>query len=116
MDAVKELAAEAGMESRPDPRAAQRAEKRASLHDVTGAAQQWFEGNLRGAQGAQARAYLGRRGFSDATIREFGFGYAPTDRQALKRALEQFEEPMLLEAACGSRSRARIPTTVSATG
>ena len=99
MDAVKELAAEAGMEvPAPDPRAAQRAEKRASLHDVTGAAQQWFEGNLRSAEGAQARAYLGRRGFSDATIREFGFGYAPTDRQALKRALERFEEPMLLEA------------------
>ena len=99
MDAVKELAAEAGMEvPAPDPRAAQRAEKRASLHDVTGAAQQWFEGNLRSAEGAQARAYLGRRGFSEATIREFGFGYAPTDRQALKRALERFEEPMLLEA------------------
>ena len=99
MDAVKELAAEAGMEvPAPDPRAAQRAEKRASLHDVTAAAQAWFEGNLRGADGSQPRAYLFRRGFSDATIREFGFGYAPGDRQALKRALEQFDEAMLSEA------------------
>ena len=99
MDAVKELAAEAGMEvPAPDPRAAQRAEKRASLHDVTAAAQAWFEGNLRGADGSQPRGYLSRRGFSDATIREFGFGYAPGDRQALKRALGQFDEAMLSEA------------------
>ena len=99
MDAVKELAAEAGMEvPAPDPRAAKQAEKRASLHDVTAAAQEWFEGNLRGAEGMQARSYLAGRGFSDATMREFGFGYAPEDRQALKRALGQFEEPMLIEA------------------
>ena len=99
MDAVKELAAEAGMEvPAPDPQAAKRAEKRASLHDVTAAAQEWFESNLRGTEGVQARGYLGRRGFSDATIREFGFGFAPEDRQALKRALSKFEEPMLIEA------------------
>ena len=99
MDAVKELAAGAGMEvPAPDPRSAERAEKRASLHDVTGAAQEWFAGNLRGAEGAQARSYLSKRGFSDATIHEFGFGYAPTDRQALKRALGSIEEDMLIEA------------------
>jgi DNA primase len=115
MDAVKELAAEAGMEvPAPDPRAAQRAEKRASLHDVTAAAQEWFEGNLRGANGAQARQYLGRRGFSDATIREFGFGYAPEDRQALKRALSRFEEPMLIEA--GMRIRIKDPGSRSGAG
>merc|ERR1711960_93310 len=82
----------------PDPRAAQQAEKRASLHDVTGAAQKWFEDKLRGSDGMQARSYLGRRGFTDAIIREFGFGYAPEDRQALKRALARFDEPMLIEA------------------
>lgn len=99
MDAVKELAAEAGMEvPAPDPQAAKRAEKRASLHDVTGAAQEWFYDNLRGSDGAAARSYLDRRGFSNDVIREFGFGYAPGDRQALKRALARFEEGMLIEA------------------
>ena len=99
MDAVKELAAEAGMEvPAPDPRAAQRAGKRASLHDVTAVAQDWFADNLKSSDGAQARAYLGRRGFSEATVREFGFGYAPEERQALKRALAQFDEPMLVES------------------
>lgn len=98
MDAVKELAAEAGMEvPAPDPQAAKRAEKRASLHDVTTAAQVWFEANLAGAGGTRARSYLARRGFSDAVIREFGFGFAPEDRQALKSALANFDEAMLSE-------------------
>ncbi|MBX7531726.1 DNA primase [Qipengyuania sp. 1XM1-15A] len=99
MDAVKELAAEAGMEvPAPDPRAAERAEKRASLHDVTAAAQQWYVDELGSAEGAEARAYLKRRGFSAGVVREFGFGFAPSDRQALKRALSKFDESMLIEA------------------
>ncbi|TMM49825.1 DNA primase [Qipengyuania marisflavi] len=99
MDAVKELAAEAGMEvPAPDPRAAQQAEKRASLHDVTAAAQSWFAANLASPGGEQARSYLERRGFSDTIMREFGFGFAPDDRQAVGRALTQFEQPMLIEA------------------
>ena len=98
MDAVKELAAEVGMEvPAPDPRAAQRAEKRASLHDVTAAAQQFFVDRLASVDGAEARAYLERRGFSAGTIKRFGFGYAPTDRQALKSALP-FPDAMLIEA------------------
>lgn len=98
MDAVKELASEAGMEvPAPDPRAAQQAEQRASLTDVTEAAQRWFVEKLRGAEGAEARAYLAKRGISDATAREFGFGYAPDERQALKNALT-FNEAMLVEA------------------
>lgn len=99
MDAVKELAAEAGLEvPAPDPRSAERAEKRASLHDVTAAAQEWFVDNLKSADGSLARAYLGKRGFSDATIREFGFGFAPDSKQALNRALSRFDEPMLIES------------------
>ena len=99
MDAVKELAAQAGMDvPAPDPQAAKRAEKRASLTDVTGAAQEWFVDELRGANGGKARDYLARRGFSEATVREFGFGYAPDSKQALPGALGAFEEPMLVEA------------------
>lgn len=99
MDAVKELAAEAGMEvPAPDPRAAQAAEKRATLHDVMQAAQDWFVDNLHSADGASARAYLERRGISPATAGKFGFGYAPEDRQAMKAALSQFPEEMLIEA------------------
>ncbi len=99
MDAVKELAQQAGMEvPRPDPVAAQRAEKRAGLVDVTEAAQAWFVENLKGPDGAAARDYLKSRGFSGAVMREFGFGYAPDSKVAIKGALSQFDENMLVEA------------------
>jgi len=99
MDAVKELAAEAGMEvPAPDPRAARQAEQRDTLHDVMKAAQDWFVGQLDGPEGARARAYLATRGFDAHTVSRFGFGYAPEGRQALKGALSRFPEDRLLEA------------------
>lgn len=99
MDAVKELAVEAGMEvPAPDPQAAKRAEVRDSLHDVMKAAQDWFVDNLRSADGADARAYLEKRGFDAHTIERFGFGLAPDDRQAIKQALSRFPEEQLIEA------------------
>lgn len=96
MDAVKELAAAAGMEvPAPDPAMAKRAEQRASLIDVTDAAQAFFVESLAAPGGKSARDYLERRGFSSAVMREFGFGWAPDERQALPRALSQFGEDML---------------------
>jgi len=98
MDAVKELAAEAGLEvPAADPRAAQKAEVRAGLHDVMQAAQDWFGAKLQANEGTGARDYLKSRGFDAHTVKRFGFGYAPPDRQAMKAALSQFEEPMLIE-------------------
>lgn len=99
MDAIKELADEAGMEvPAADPRAAQRAEKANNLYDVMTAAQDWFVDELNGLEGTQARTYLENRGFTRKTIDEFGFGFAPDSRAKLKRALSRFEIPMLVEA------------------
>jgi len=96
MDAVKELAGMAGMEvPAPDPAMAKKAEARASLIDVTEAAQRFFVESLSGPSGGVARDYLQRRGFSPQVMAEFGFGWAPDDRQALPRALMQFGEDML---------------------
>lgn len=99
MDAVKELAAEAGMEvPAADPQAAQRAEKANNLHDVMAAAHHWFMQQLEGGEGSGARDYLAKRGLSSATIHEFGFGLAPESRSALRTALRQFGDAMLVEA------------------
>ncbi|MGB7418455.1 MAG: DNA primase [Erythrobacter sp.] len=99
IDAIKELASQAGMEvPAPDPVAAKRAEKRAELVDVTSAAQEWFAANLSASEGREARDYLARRGFDARTLSAFGFGYAPEDRQALGNALSRFEPPMLIES------------------
>ena len=99
MDAVKELAAEAGLDvPAPDPRAAQKAEQQAGLHEVLAAAQNFYRAQLETAEGAKARAYLASRRFDPLTMERFGFGYAPAGRQALKAALNQFDEAMLIEA------------------
>ena len=99
MEAVKELAQAAGMDvPAADPRAANRAEAAKGLHDAMAAAQGFFEEQLGGIEGAEARAYLGKRGISDATRRAFGFGYSPDSRGKLKTALRDFGEPMLVEA------------------
>ncbi len=99
MDAIKELASEAGMEvPTPDPVAAERAEKRAELVDVTEAAQQWFVHNLRSDVGREALDYLKSRDLKPETLREFGFGYAPESKQALPTAIPSFDEAMLVES------------------
>ena len=99
MDAVKELASEAGLEMpAPDPVAAKRAEQQSGLHEVMAAAQAWFVERLASDEGTKARAYLATRGFDGHTVERFGFGYAPEGRQALKAALSQFPEEMLVEA------------------
>ena len=99
MDAVKELAAAAGMElPAPDPRSAEKAERAKGLHDVMQAAADWFDTQLGGLDGGEARALLQRRGISDETRRAFGFGYAPDTRAKLRTALRDFGDPMLVEA------------------
>ncbi len=99
MDAIKELAEEAGMEvPAPDPQAAKKAEKRAELVDVTTAAQDWFVDNLQSADGREALDYLRGRRLSDQTLREFGFGYAPESKQALHRNLSRFDDQVLAES------------------
>ncbi|WP_313808679.1 DNA primase [Sphingobium sp.] len=99
MEAVKELAQAAGMDvPAPDPRAAKRAEQAQGLHDVMAAAQGFFEEQLGGIEGAEARAYLQKRGMSAATAKTFGFGFSPDGRGRLKTALKDFGEPLLIEA------------------
>ena len=98
MDAVKELAAEAGMEVPAlDPRAARQAEERAGLHEVMQAAQDWFVASLEAPGGTKAREYLKSRGFNVRTVERFGFGFAPNERQAMKASLRQFDETLLIE-------------------
>ncbi|HEY6048713.1 MAG TPA: DNA primase [Sphingomicrobium sp.] len=98
MDAVKELAAKAGMEvPAPDPKARERAERTATLTDVMAACQAWYAEQLNGLAGGPAREYLTRRGLDGATIQRFGLGVAPDSRNALKRALAQLGEDKLVE-------------------
>src|SRR5438067_1132822 len=98
MDAVKELAAKAGMEvPAPDPRAREQAERTASLTDGLAEVAKWYSEQLGGLAGADARDYLKRRGIDAATAQRFGLGLAPDNRTALKRALGELGEDKLIE-------------------
>jgi len=98
MDAVKELAAKAGLDvPAPDPQARERAERTSTLTDVMAEVAKWYVEQLQGIAGADAREYLKRRGMDAATTQRFGFGLAPDSRNALKRALEKLGEDKLVE-------------------
>ena len=98
MDAVKELAAKAGMDvPAPDPRAQEQAERTATLTDVMADVAKYYSEQLNGLAGAEARDYLARRGIDAATAERFGLGLAPDNRTALKRALGKLGEDKLVE-------------------
>ncbi len=102
-EAVERLAEEAGLElPRQTPEQAAREERAKTLGEAMEAAAKWFEAQLRAPAGRAALDYLQRqRGLDDATIERFRLGYAPEDRQALRRALKAqgFDDNMLIEAS-----------------
>ena len=99
IDAVKELAASGGIDMpAPDPRAAERNERQSGLYGIMAAAQEFFADQLNGIEGAEARAYLNNRGISPKLASDFGLGFAPDSRGALKRALARYDEADLVEA------------------
>jgi len=58
---------------------------RGTLLEMHATAAQVFQANLRGPQGAEARAYLERRGVSEEMIETFGLGYSSAPGQELTR-------------------------------
>ncbi|HEY0624004.1 DNA primase [Sphingomonas sp.] len=99
MDAVKELAAAAGMDvPQADPRAAEKAEKAKGLHETMADAAQFYVDQLHGLAGAEARALLERRRITADTARAFGIGFAPDSRTKLRDTLKAYGDPMLVEA------------------
>ena len=100
-EAVERLAGDAGLAlPARDPRAAAREKQRLSLFEVVEAAAKWFEAELAGPRGAQARRYLEGRGVDEATRATFRLGYAPDSRTALRTRLEKdgVTQATLLEA------------------
>jgi DNA primase len=64
---------------------------RAALYQMHELAEQAFRANLEGAVGAEARAYLERRGVAQATSAEFGLGYAERTGRGLVRLFEKHD-------------------------
>lgn len=98
MEAVKQLAGEAGIDvPAPTPQAREQSDHLTQLAEVTGKAAAWFTDQLAADGGKAARDYLERRAVTPATAAAFGIGYAPDSRNRLKAALASAGEPKLLE-------------------
>ena len=69
------------------PEAARQHQIRKTLHDVMEMAAKFFVERLNARTGAKARGYLADRGITPATQVQFGIGYAPAERYALKEHL-----------------------------
>ncbi|SDE89062.1 DNA primase [Celeribacter baekdonensis] len=88
MEAIEILAREAGMPMpERDPRAQQQSDKRSELAEVNEAANRFFRLQLQQSGGAEARAYLDKRGMLPETRDRFEIGFAPNGN-ALLRALK----------------------------
>lgn len=77
-EAVRQLAAEHGIDVEPeDPAQARAASRRAGLMEVAEWAARHFEGMLRTPEGKVARDYLKGRGITGETALKFRLGFAP---------------------------------------
>jgi DNA primase len=90
VEAVQQLAAEAGIEIQEqerDPRSEQEAKEREELTQLLELAADWFRRNFNEGSEAQiAREYANKRELNEETLERFQIGYAPGDGGALERA------------------------------
>ncbi len=97
IDAIKELAAGAGM-TLPDfePRFGKKKQETGpDLYDIMQRATQYYREQLKGAP--QAIEYLKRRGLSGQVAARFGIGYAPEGWQNLQAAFPDYDDKSLKE-------------------
>jgi DNA primase len=100
MEAISQLAAEAGLEvPRPSPEAAEAERRRLGVTEVLQAAQAHYQRRLALPEGRAARDYLLGRGLTQETVARFGLGWAG-DRGALTADLARggIEPSQLAEA------------------
>jgi DNA primase len=101
MEAIEQLASEAGLEvPKPTPEAADAERKRHDLISVLDAANTAYQRRLHLPEGRAALDYLRGRGLTDETIQRFGLGWSGEGRGALIVELKRdgIEQDRLAEA------------------
>ena len=100
IEAIEKLAGEAGLTvPRATAQERERAQQQKTLLGALEAAAAFYEARLASPAGARARNYLDLRGLDTETIRHFRLGWAPDERQALRRSLSgDFSESLLIDA------------------
>lgn len=101
-EAVERLAGEAGLEvPKATPEEREAAKRAATLHEVMERACRFFEDELQGPRGVDARSYLARRGIDEETRARFRLGYAPDSKTGLRNAVMDGSHPEALLVESG---------------
>lgn len=101
IEAVEELAGEAGMEvPKQSPQEVQKAQEEKSLYSLMEEATRWMEAQLRAPENREAYRYITERGNSEEQLNNFRIGYAPADRQAVRKAMQAlgYSDKQMIEA------------------
>ena len=107
IEAVEVLAREAGMPMPArDALAAEKADRRTQLGQVMEEAVKWFRMNLSTSAAAPARAYLAKRGLTEAAQARWEIGFAPDGWHGLQLAMKQkgIADDLLVDAGVCARS------------
>jgi DNA primase len=103
VDAVHDLAQQAGMQVPEDDtspaereRAAEAKARQATLTEVLAKAAEHYRAQLKASP--RAIDYLKRRGLTGAIAARFGLGYAPGGWHALASAFARYDDPLLVDA------------------
>ena len=113
-EALRLCAERAGVELRPPTqREVQQREQYERLLQANEAAAVFFASHLKGADGAQARAYCDRRGLDEAAIETWQLGYAPDDWRTLTDHLvaRGFTEDDIVDSGLANQSHFGDGTT-----
>lgn len=111
VEAVQQLAQRAGLQVPESDYDRGRKEKRDRLLEMNKEAARYFHSQLYSPQGAQALDYLRRRGLSQATLTNFGLGFAPDSWDGLLNALAEkgYDKKTVLEGGLAvSNDKGRI--------
>lgn len=93
-ESVQQLAERTGVPlPQSDPRDNARMDQRRQLLELMAQADRFFRERLAGPEGAEARAYLDRRGVERAIVEQFGLGFAPPGSRLLEALKKQGTAP-----------------------
>ena len=101
IEAIESLAAEAGMQvPQQSPQDIKKAKEEKDLYSLMEEATRWMEAQLRDPSNKEAYRYITERGNTDEQLSRFRVGYAPADRQALRKALQAkgYTDQQMIEA------------------
>jgi DNA primase len=101
IEAIEELAGEANMEvPQQSPQDIQKAKEEKSLFSLLEEATRWMEAQLRDPANITAYRYITERGNTDEELSNFRVGYAPSDGQAVRKAMKalDYTDEQMIEA------------------